>query len=181
MKRIAIIVLGMFSSVLFYSFLARAAESNDLGFQSLKTYEEVQVKEVRSADTIILEGGKKIRLIGLLGPAAPTREKQEFDKYGFVIEEITPYDSMEERAFHFVESLLTGKMVRVEFDTQRADEDFVTLAYVFLKEGNVFVNAEILRQGYANLQIRPPNIKYAEVLRDAYREARQEQRGLQAQ
>ncbi len=161
--------------------LVNAAEFSDLGLQSLKTYEEVQVKEVRSADTIILEGGKKIRLIGLLGPDAPKRQKQEFDKYGFVIEETTPYDSMEERAFHFVESLLTGKMVKIEFDEQRSDEDFVTLAYVFLKEGNVFVNAEILRQGYANLQIRPPNIKYAEVLRDAYREARQEQRGLQAQ
>ncbi len=46
---------------------------------------------------------------------------------------------------------------------------------------NDFLNAEILRQGFANLSIRPPNMKFAKELREAYREARAEKRGLQGQ
>ena len=65
------------------------------------------------------------------------------------------------------------------FDSEKNSEDYKTLAYVFLLEDDTFVNAEILRQGFAFLSIRPPNMKYAKELREAYKEARAEQRGLQ--
>jgi len=41
-----------------------------------------------------------------------------------------------------------------------------------------FVNAEILRQGYANLSFDPRLRKYNDKLQKAYREAREEKRGL---
>jgi len=37
---------------------------------------------------------------------------------------------------------------------------------------------EILKQGFANLQIAAPNLKYSDLFRAAYREARTEKRGL---
>jgi endonuclease YncB( thermonuclease family) len=50
-----------------------------------------------------------------------------------------------------------------------------------LLDNELFVNAEILRQGFAFLQIRPPNTKYSKELREAYTEARLEKRGLQGE
>jgi len=69
----------------------------------------------------------------------------------------------------------------LEFDVERKSGDYKTLAYVFLAKDNIFVNAEILRQGYAYLQIIPPNTRYVELFKEAYREARLERRGLQAE
>ncbi|MDI6606193.1 MAG: thermonuclease family protein, partial [Candidatus Omnitrophota bacterium] len=51
------------------------------------------------------------------------------------------------------------------------------LAYVYLEDGT-FVNAQILKQGYASLMTIPPNVKYAELFLKLYREARENRRGL---
>ncbi len=148
-------------------------------------YQKIRVARVLKADTIILENEQKFRIIGLKAPDAP-RLKREVaeDRYSSMVvkdddTKISPITSIEEQAFDFAKSLLEGKYVRLEFDVQTKSEDRVNLAYVFLIEGNTFVNAEIIRQGFANLQIRPPNTKYSDQLREAYREAREEKRGLQ--
>ena len=77
--------------------------------------------------------------------------------------------------------LLDQKRVRLEFDDDKKDDELNTLAYVFLKDENTFINAEILRQGYAQLQVRPPNTKYKQELRSAYKEAREQFRGVHGQ
>jgi len=51
------------------------------------------------------------------------------------------------------------------------------LAYVYLKDGT-FVNAEIVKQGYASLMTFPPNVKYADLFLKLYQEARKNKRGL---
>jgi micrococcal nuclease len=153
-------------------------------FKSAEETTEALVEKVMTADTIKLNNGKKIKLIGLKAPALPRRPSLEehLDKYGFELEkEINPQTTLEEQAIEYVRNLLEGQTVRLEYDTQRKAGDALTLAYVFLKEDNLFVNAEILRQGFATLQLSPLNDRYAEQLRAAYREARQEQRGLQSQ
>ena len=88
-------------------------------------------------------------------------------------------DVRADQAFNFIKELLEGKRVRLEFDEQKKDIDQKTLAYVFLIKTNLFVNKEILRQGFAYLHISPPNTKYENELKKAYKEAAQEQRGLQ--
>jgi micrococcal nuclease len=170
----------------FSAALSSWAEENTWDFLTLGggKYQKIKVKKVISADTLILENDEKIKLIGLKAPEAPKRkiEKEERDQYGFVIEkEVDPATPLQEQAMEFVENLLLQKEVRLEFDLQKKNEKFLTFAYVFLVEGDVFVNEEIIRQGYANLQIQPPNTKYVEKLRDAYRQARQERRGLQSE
>ena len=136
------------------------------------------IEKVLSADHLILSGGKKIRLIGLNAPDAPRRKTPAIDEYGRLIKKVDPIIPIEEQAFAFAEQLLAGKTVRIEYDTQLQDADLYTLAYIFLSDGT-FVNAEILRYGFAGLRIMPPNTKYAAELREAYQEARREKRGLQ--
>lgn len=153
-------------------------------FLNPSQYQDVLIEKVLSADTFTLESGEKIKLIGLNAPEPPPRRKTSVDRdpLGFPIpEKADPLKTVEERAFEFARRLLEGKRARLEFDAYRKDEDHRNLAYAFLIEGNVFVNAEILRQGYADLRIQPPNTKYALELREAYAEARREKRGLQSE
>ncbi len=146
-------------------------------FRSLSSKEEGIVDEVLTADTIRLKNKKIIKLIGLKAPEAPPKRKSERDEFGFIIEEKDPTKTTEERAFDFTQKLLNQKEVLIEYDVQRRNDSFDLVAYVFLKD-DTFANAEILRQGFAMLSIRVPNTKYEEILRDAYKEARKEKRGL---
>ena len=153
-------------------------------FKTDQELKDAVVEKVMTADTIKLKSGEKIKLIGLKAPDLPKRPSLEkhLDKYGFEVEEeVNPQTTLEEQAIEFVRNLLEGQPVRLEYDHQRKTGDALTLAYVFLKQDDLFVNAEILRQGFASLQLSPLNDRYAEQLRAAYREARQEQRGLQSQ
>lgn len=139
--------------------------------------EEAKVARVLSADTIRLEDDRKVVLIGLCAPEAPPPEKIERDQYGFVIEADVPYLSIEEQMMKFVQGLLEGEMILLEYDIEKTSADGTIQGYAFLKDGT-FINAEILRRGFSDLRIQPPNLKYASQLRDAYREARQEKRGI---
>jgi len=150
-------------------------------------YKDIIVQEVIGTDTIIIEKyskrGERIKLIGLKSPEIVMPEEEpERDDFGFRIKKkFDPATPVEERAYAFVSDLLLKKEIRLEFDRERKNDKNQTVAYIFLKEDNTFVNAEILRQGFANLHIRPPNLKYQEELREAYKEARKEKRGLRGQ
>ena len=172
----------LFLCILACPALSTAAAPEELfsSFQNDTTYQNVLIERIISADTIVLEGGKKIKLIGIKAPQAPRRPKVEYDKNGLPLEQIVlPENTFEEKAFAFAYKLLVGKRVRLEFDATKSDEDFMTVAYVFIIDTKVLANTEILRYGYANLQIQPPNFKYADQLREAYQEARREKRGMQ--
>lgn len=71
----------------------------------------------------------------------------------------------------FTTGLVLGKDVRLEFDVQKKDRYGRLLAYVYLEDGT-FVNAEIIKQGYGSPMTVPPNVKYAELFRKLYQEAR---------
>ncbi len=139
--------------------------------------EQAKVVRVLSADTIRLEDDRTVVLIGLRAPEAPAPEKIERDQYGFVIESDIPYLSIEEQTMRFVQDLLEGQTILLEYDIEKISADGTIQGYAFLKDGT-FVNAEILRQGFSDLRIQPPNLKYASQLREAYRQARQEKRGI---
>lgn len=157
------------------------AQTEPLFFSSNLKYQNIRVTRVVSTDTFYLENDETVRLIGLKAPLTPKLKKIERDQFGFVIKETTPYHSLEEQALLFAQNLLEGQLVRLEFDTEIRGKGNILLAYVFLSRNNVFINEEILAQGFANLSLQPPNMKYAEKLRDAYQISRQEKRGLQGQ
>jgi len=163
--------------------IACAQSVSELFFQDVQ-YDQAYVETVRSADRIRLRGGEIIKLIGVKTPKLSTKQKQqtgdkERDQYGFVIKpENSPVKPLEELAFNYTKELLEGKTVRIEFDNLKKDENSETLGYVFIGEENLFVNEELLRQGFAYLQTDPVNSKYTDQLKAAYKEARDEFRGV---
>ena len=151
-----------------------------------KKYQDVVVKKVDQINIITLEDDEQIKLIGLKAPEADHKPvKKQRDEHGFVIEDpATPLTSVEETGLTFVQELLEGQHVRLELDVTPKDENFVTLAYVFLLKDHreeIFVNEEIIRRGFCFLSTHPTNTKYNQKLRAAYQEARQQKRGLHGQ
>jgi micrococcal nuclease len=72
--------------------------------------------------------------------------------------------------------LVEGQTVRLELDVQPWDSYQRLLAYVYV--GDRMVNAELVRQGYAQVATLPPNIRYQDRFRALQQEAREAQRGL---
>ena len=72
--------------------------------------------------------------------------------------------------------LVEGKSGRLELDVQERDRYGRLLAYVWV--GDVMVNAELVRLGYAQVMTIPPNVRYQEIFVKLQREAREAGRGL---
>lgn len=72
--------------------------------------------------------------------------------------------------------LVEGQTVRLEFDVQSRDRYGRLLAYVYV--GPVMVNAELVRQGYAQVATYPPNVRYQALFLRLQRDAREVGRGL---
>ena len=71
-----------------------------------------------------------------------------------------------------------GKRVKLEFDRDRLDKYGRLLAYVYVD--NLFINAELVRRGYARASIVKPNIKHAELFQQLENEARDQRLGMWA-
>ncbi len=126
------------------------------------------VSRVIDGDTIevwIGSSKEKVRLIGVDTPE--TKAPQE---------PVEPYGP---EAALFTKKLVEGKSVRLEFDVQERDKYGRILAYVYLPDGT-FVNAELLRKGYAKVLTIPPNVKYVDFFIKLERKAREEGRGMWA-
>jgi len=139
-------------------------------------YADVLVKRVVDGDTILLETGERVRLIGIDTPELHESNKLYRDAQR-AKEDITAIQRLGRRAYEFTKNLVEGKRVSLEFDVERHDRYKRLLAYVYLKDGT-FVNAEIVKQGYASLMTFPPNVKYADLFVKLYQEARENRRGL---
>jgi micrococcal nuclease len=123
-----------------------------------------RLDHVVDGDTIALRNGERVRLIGVDTP------------------EVDPEIGVEcfgRRASEFVEDLLDeGDRVRLVFDVERRDQYDRLLAYVYRASDDLFVNAELLEGGYAQVLTVPPNVEHADEFRDLAREAREDGRGL---
>jgi len=127
------------------------------------------IKRVVDGDTLVLENGERVRLIGVDTPETkhPNKPVQRFGK----------------EATAFTQKMVQGKSVRVEFEqgyapTGHKDKYGRTLAYVFLEDGT-FLNAEIVKQGYGHAYTRFP-FRYLKEFRQLEREAREQGKGLWA-
>jgi hypothetical protein len=72
--------------------------------------------------------------------------------------------------------LVQGKHVWLELDVPLRDRDGRLLAYVYV--GDLMVNAELVRQDYAQVTTVPPSGKYAPLFQQLQREAQEAGRGL---
>ena len=120
---------------------------------------------VVDGDTLQLEGGERVRLIGVDTPesVAPNRPREYYGS----------------EAAEFTRKLTEGKQIRLEYDHERYDTYGRTLAYVYLLEDSTFLNSEIIRQGYGYAYTRFP-FRYQDEFTRLEREARENRRGLWA-
>lgn len=110
------------------------------------------------------EDGMKIRLIGMNTPEHQNRWKKKKEPFGV-------------EAKNYVDSLIWGRSVRLEFDVDSLDRYGRTLAYVFL-EDNTFLNAHLVEIGLAQVATYPPNVKYVELFVEKQKSAREAERGM---
>lgn len=84
-----------------------------------------------------------------------------------------------DQATAFITSLLpAGTPVRLERDIVGRDDYGRVLAYVYRADDGIFVNYEIVRQGYAQPLTIPPNVTFADLMVDAARDAEADDVGL---
>lgn len=127
-----------------------------------------QVSKIVDGDTFWIINAKgqeeKIRLIGVDAPESRKTGKKEIGYYG-----------KESKAY--LTQILTGNKVRLEYDVSKYDRYKRTLAYVYLENGT-FLNAFLIKNGYASVMTVPPNVKYADLFVQLQNEAREKKKGL---
>ena len=123
----------------------------------------LSVKRVVDGDTIQLSNGEKVRLIGVDTPELHHPNK--------------PVQYFAEEAYQFVKKLIEGQEVRLEYDWERKDKYGRTLAYVYRTSDGLFLNAEIIKQGYGFAYTKFP-FKKLDEFRKLEQEAREKQLGL---
>jgi micrococcal nuclease len=121
---------------------------------------EAQVVEVVDGDTIRVAVGGEAYSLRYIGIDAP-----EMDQPGGT------------EARNANAELLMGQTVRLEKDVSETDQYDRLLRYVYLANGT-FVNAELVRLGYARAERYEPDVKYQDTLEQMEQQARDAQRGL---
>ena len=123
--------------------------------------ETAKVIQVIDGDTITIEGGYRVRYIGIDTPEVhPVPEA-----YGT-------------EAWQVNRQLVEGKEVRLERDVSETDKYGRLLRYVYVDD--VLINAELVRLGLAEAKAYPPDIKYQDYLEEMEAEARKAGRGIWA-
>lgn len=118
--------------------------------------EEVRVRSVADGDTLTLEDGRRVRLIGINAP--------EMGQYLY------------EEAGDFLRGRVDHTTVYLEFDAEPTDQFDRLLAYVWLDDN--LINIELLLSGYAASYFIPPNTRYINEFEEAERSAQAEEIGL---
>jgi len=174
-------ILRLLVAIFFLSTSCWANDDNDELFNFSKKQEEALVVKVVASDLIVLEDGRRIKLIGIESAGVVPHQYVKYDEKGHVIEEpVEPTIPLEEQALTFAQELLENKKVKLEYDVDAGDTRGYLYAYVYLPDGKM-ANLELLRMGFVKFRSIPPNVKYEEKFRLAYQEAKKEKRGLEGE
>ncbi|MBI4999745.1 thermonuclease family protein [Candidatus Gottesmanbacteria bacterium] len=123
-----------------------------------------KVTRVIDGDTIEIETGERVRYLGIDTPETVDPRK--------------PVQCFGIEASKKNKELIEGKTVRLEKDITDRDKYGRLLRYVYV--GDIFVNLELVKQGFAFSYTYPPDIKYQAEILAAERQAREANRGLWA-
>jgi micrococcal nuclease len=125
----------------------------------------VPVADVVDGDTIevLIDGAEEdVRYIGVDTPES--------------VQPGAPVECFGPEASEFNERLVGGKRVRLDFGPERRDDYGRLLAYVYV--GDRFVNAELVRRGYASTLTIAPNDQFASLFDSLEQRAGNAGRGL---
>lgn len=129
--------------------------------------EKVLVTRVVDGDTIVVEGNRKVRYIGVDTPET--------------VDPRRPVGCFGKEASAENKKLVEGKTVILTKDVSETDQfgRLLRLVYLPLEDGNLlFVNDYLVREGFAKASTYPPDVKFVEQFRQAEEEARVNNRGL---
>jgi micrococcal nuclease len=124
----------------------------------------VLVTSIVDGDTFRIEGGEKVRILGI---DTPERDECYFGE-----------------AREFLHKLIDNKYVRLDKDIEDRDKYGRLLRYVFIEkenQDNELVNETLVREGYAFDYYISPNKRYKDLFVSAREEAKRENRGLWAE
>lgn len=133
--------------------------------QATPSAQTVKVTRVVDGDTIEIEGGQKVRYIGIDTPETVDPKK--------------PVQCFGKEASNKNKELVENKQVRLEKDVSETDQFGRLLRYVYIDD--VFVNDYLVRNGFAHSSTFPPDVKYQSQFLEAEKEARENGRGLWAE
>ncbi len=119
------------------------------------------VTRVIDGDTITIEGGYRVRYIGIDAPET----YPDLEAFGIEAREAN-------------RKLVEGKEVRLERDVSETDKYGRLLRYVWVDD--ILVEAELVRLGLARSKAYPPDTKYQDLLEEMEAEARGAGRGMWA-
>jgi len=136
-----------------------------LAFILLQTPILGTVERVIDGDTIQVRLGDRIETVRYIGVNTPetVHPARGIEPYGLA-------------ASAFNRCLVEGRQVRLELDAEPRDHYGRLLAYVYTD--SLFVNAELIWQGYAQVMTVPPNVRHAGEFVSLQRQARLTDRGL---
>ena len=141
--------------------------------RNIKTLNDISnefylVKNIVDGDTFWVENGTekglKIRLIGVDAPESRKTGKKEIGYFG-------------KEAKEYLTSLISDKKVKLICDVDSLDRYGRTLAYAYLENG-LFINADLVKNGYAVVMTFPPNVKFVDLFVQLQQEARNNKKGL---
>jgi len=127
---------------------------------------EAQVMEVVDGDTIKVEVDGTVYPVHYIGIDCPE-----------TVHPSEPIQWMGPEAYDCNRRLVEGKTVYLEKDVSETDQYGRLLCYVFLADGT-FVNAELVRLGYAQVSTDPPDVRYQDLFLEMQQEARDSGVGL---
>jgi micrococcal nuclease len=125
---------------------------------------EVKVIRVIDGDTIEIEGGERVRYIGIDAPETVEPQK--------------PVQCFGPEAAAKNKELVEGKTVRLEKDTTDRDKYDRLLRYVYVGEN--LINTELVQLGFAKAWAYPPDLKYQDQINEAEQTAKKIKNGLWA-
>lgn len=117
---------------------------------------KAEIGRIIDGDTFTLADGSKIRLIGIDSPEKGQRLYDEAKQY--------------------LNELIAGKTVLLEYDKGTRDRYGRILAYVYVEDS--FINGKMAESGWASLLTIKPNTKYAKELKRLSDNARHARLGI---
>lgn len=106
----------------------------------------------------------KIRLIGIDTPELRNYGKKKKGYYAI-------------EAKSYLTNLILNQTIRLEYDLDKYDQYNRVLAYAYLKD-NTFINAELVKNGFARVMTIQPNSKYSDLFYEQQVNARDKKIGI---
>ncbi|MFA5159057.1 MAG: thermonuclease family protein [Candidatus Omnitrophota bacterium] len=172
-----------------------------MSFNLCQASDSFTVTGVIDGETLRLFDGEKVRLIGIDVPSSSQNVKLHEDIKNTGKDALTLM-TVGKNAGQFLRELIGNETVVLEYDAVEKEKSGRRWVYVYFyldprlnmkipeewyvelspgtgeRQLRVFLNATMIRAGYAQMRIIPPNVKYQELFSKLQKEAKEQKRGL---